>query len=344
MQSRTRPTRYAAVPPVAAGILAVLAALTDGVWLFLLATAAVGLVGAAVVPRPRLDGLDCTLDAPVRATAGSPVTHVLTVRNTGRHTSAAARVTHRAPGFDDVTVALRPLSPGESAAVALPRTPRRRTHASRHSFVLTSTAPLGLLRATRVVELPGQFVVHPPLGPARGVPPRSTGGTEGPVTTSRDGVEPGTVREWRPGDGSRRVHWRSTARRGRLVVTEPERRESGRLVIVVAGPAGAPDWERLVSAVASAAVAHLRDGAAVALTARGHGTAEGAALLDWCAALRDPGPPDHDVLRRALAWAGRDGQMLLAAPADWRGEAWNAAREVAGGRVELFRPVDGPGA
>lgn len=343
MPTRTRPTPLAAAPPAVAVVLATLAALADGVWLLLLAAGVLGLALAAVLLRPRLDGLHCTLDAPVRAVAGAPVTHVLTVRNTASRPTPPVRLTHHAAGFDAVTVAVRPLRPGASASVALRRVPRGRAHAALHRFVVTSSAPLGLLRATRAVDVPGLLVVHPaPVAvPAR--PRRDAAADDGPTAPARDGLDPGGVREWRPGDGSRRVHWRSTARRGRLVVTEPERPRSSRLVVVFTGPAGAPDWERLVSAVASTAVERVRAGGPVAVLARGHGLAEGTGILDWCAALGNPGPPDAEVLRRALTWAGGDGDVLLAAPAHVRADTWSAASALARGRLGLFRTPRGTG-
>jgi uncharacterized protein (DUF58 family) len=314
-------------------VLATLAALTDGAWLFLLAAGALGLAVTAVLFRPRPDGLRCTLDAPVRAVAGVPVTHVVTVRNTASRPTPPVRVTHHAAGYDDVTVAVRPLRPGESASVELRRVPRGRAHATLHGFTVTSSAPLGLLRTTGRVDVAGPLVVHPAPVPVPAQPRRDADAADGPTLPARDGLDPGGVREWRTGDGSRRVHWRSTARRGRLVVTEPERPRSARLVVVLSGPAGTPDWEHLVSAVASVGLERLRAGGDVALLARGHGLAEGAGILDWCAALGNPGPPDAAILRRALAWAGPDGDVLLAAPTGRHAEV----NTLLGGRLALFR-------
>ena len=64
------------------------------------------------------------------------------------------------------------------------------------------------------------------------------------------------VREFREGDDPRRIHWRSTARRGALIVSE-WRAEQGRQAVLVLGrgvAAGAPaaaDFERAVSAAAT---------------------------------------------------------------------------------------------
>jgi uncharacterized protein (DUF58 family) len=168
----------------------------------------------------------------------------------------------------------------------------------------------------------------------------------GDAAPSRHGLDPAGIRDWRPGDSTRQVHWRSTARRGHPVVVEREEERGPRLAVVVTGPARAPDWERLVAAVAATAVDAAGRGRPVALLAGQPGLGavydgSATALLDWCAALVDPGPPDVATLRDAAGWAGRDGDILLAAPADWRAGSWHSARWLSaesGGRLVEFRP------
>jgi uncharacterized protein (DUF58 family) len=348
---RSRPTKAALVPVAVATLLVGLATLTGDGWLLLLATAALGLDVAALLLRPRLDGLTYCFDAPARVTAGAPARHGFHVHNRGRRTSPALRLTHRVAGFDDVVLAVRPVRPGGTATVELSRTARRRTRTGSYQFVVISSAPLGMLAVTQVIDGRRDLVVHPhPIGvPAPD--PRAAGTADGPARPAPGGIDPGGVRDWRPGDGARRVHWRTTARLGRPIVLDREQQVAPGLAIVVAGPAAAPDWERLVSAVASAATGAVREGRPVALGAAQPGLAglcegTGPTLLDWCAALGDPGPPGPDVLGRAVAWAGRGGRVLLAAPADWRAEWWTPAARIAraaGGELELFRPSGGPG-
>jgi uncharacterized protein (DUF58 family) len=339
-------TRYALLPVAAAAVLTGLAALTDDVWLLLLAAAALGTVAAAVLAPPRLDGLTYRLDAPARTAAGFTARHRVTVHNGGRRSSPTLRLTHHAPGFDEVTVAVTPLRPGDTASAELPRVARRRAHGDEHRFVVVSTAPLGLLKATQVVEGRQRLIVHPAPVPASVVLPDAGTAADGDAAPSRAGLDPAGIRDWRPGDPARHVHWRSTARRGRPVVVEREQARAARLAVVVTGPAAAPDWERLVAAVAATAVDALGRGRPVALLAAQPGLdvrCEGPAtvLLDWCAALLDPAPPDAVTLRAAVGWAGRDGEVLLAAPADWRTEWWTVAHRLtaeAGGRLAVFRP------
>jgi hypothetical protein len=115
------------------------------------------------------------------------------------------------------------------------------------------------------------------------------------------GLDLAGIREWRTGDDPRRVHWRSTARRGRLVVAERGTGPAPALRVVVVGPSEAPDWEPLVAtAAATARVAQIA-GRPVSVTCWGTtGPSAIAAgtpvdLLDWWAALGTvllPAPQD----------------------------------------------------
>src|SRR5262249_60861734 len=123
---------------------------------------------------------------------------------------------------------------------------------------------------------------------------------------SRSGLDVHGVRDWRRGDDTNQVHWRSTARRGRLVVLEREEPRGGRLTLCVTGPDGTADWEPLVSAVASLAVATARAGRPVRLLAsdptaadwRDRACTQDVEVLDWCAALQTVRPPDLPSLGR----------------------------------------------
>lgn len=87
--------------------------------------------------------------------------------------------------------------------------------------LVESSAPFGLFRAYRQLPAPLQVTVYPqllPMGTAH-----SRGYAPGGVV---DAVQPQTtgdlrgVRDYRPGDQARTVHWRASARRGQLVVKE----------------------------------------------------------------------------------------------------------------------------
>lgn len=100
---------------------------------------------------------------------------------------------------------------------------------------LQTTDPLGLFAFTARLPVVTQVVVHPePLATRE-----AGGGGEGAhgvrerdgKTRKGDGMDFHGVREYRPGDALRRVHWRTTARTGNLAVVEFERAYEQDLVI-----------------------------------------------------------------------------------------------------------------
>lgn len=121
----------------------------------------------------------------------------------------------------------------------------------------------------------------------------------GPARGGR-GTELSGVRHWRSGDDPRRVHWRSTARHGRLVVAERAEPQGGRWVLTTTATAGAPGTEDLIALTAATCraaqlegtrldvVAWVQDPHAAAsggVQARHAPTGSVTALLDWWAGL-----------------------------------------------------------
>ena len=89
------------------------------------------------------------------------------------------------------------------------------------SAELASTWPLGFLRIRRRIPAPGDLVIYPTPGGRAGA--RSgAGGEYGVPGVPGGALQPSTLREYRPGDALRQVHWKASARRGDLVVQEWE--------------------------------------------------------------------------------------------------------------------------
>ena len=91
-------------------------------------------------------------------------------------------------------------------------------------LVMESSAPFGLFRARRSVQAPVRVVVYPQVFPFQGIQTTSSP-TEGRSlpTPARHAGEFRGSREYQPGDSPRSVHWRSSARQGRLMVKEYDR-------------------------------------------------------------------------------------------------------------------------
>lgn len=99
----------------------------------------------------------------------------------------------------------------------------RGAHAVEHA-VLESTHPLGFVRALRAFEAPRELLVYPaPRGELDG---RSAHGLLdellGRGEPGAGDLQPSGLRDHRAGEGPRGIHWRASARRGRLVVQEWE--------------------------------------------------------------------------------------------------------------------------
>ncbi|MHC4470752.1 MAG: DUF58 domain-containing protein [Planctomycetota bacterium] len=89
---------------------------------------------------------------------------------------------------------------------------------------LVSTWPLGLLRARRRIEAFEELVVYPaPADLPESVSGRGgLGEILGACGAPEGLLQPSSLREYVPGDELRRVHWKASARRGELVITEWE--------------------------------------------------------------------------------------------------------------------------
>jgi uncharacterized protein (DUF58 family) len=172
------------------------------------------------------------------------------------------------------------------------RTSYRHTFARRGLYTLTgyrlaTKFPFALFRKSRDVDAPLEVLVYPARVAVPRPPPRTA--TRGDAIASRLGRrgEFFGLRESRPGDDRRDVHWKSSARTGRLLVREYEDELARRVVIAVdnalpqsvrdAAKDGAltPDdqarvsaVERAISVAASLAASYLEVGWTVELVAR----------------------------------------------------------------------------
>lgn len=173
---------------------------------------------------------------------------------------------------------------------------------------VVTSAPFGLVEHTREVDLPAEALVLPRTYPLRAgaleraAPPAEAVARRLTFSPERRDVVRG-LRDLRPGDDVRTVHWRSSARRGSLLVKEFERTApKDALVLLHLPPDEAVDLEPAVT-VAASLVAHLvHQGERVALGIAGAG-----------APVTVPVAGGEAVLRRALEALA----LAAAGDADW---------------------------
>ncbi len=189
--------------------------------LALLGAVAVVAFGCGVVFalwRPRL-GVDRVAD-PDRVARGEPARMTLTVRNTSRLRAANLIATDRCGGRS-VPVPLLRLRPGRDTTVDYPVPTSRRGVVPIGPLRVTRGDPLALITLSRTYGGTAAVWVHPRIHLLRAVPAGISRSLDGRI----DKVPHGTItfdslREYVVGDELRRVHWRSSAKVGELMVRE----------------------------------------------------------------------------------------------------------------------------
>jgi uncharacterized protein (DUF58 family) len=149
------------------------------------------------------------------------------------------------------------LPPGGEAEVRVSCVPVRRGQVRFTGVTVARPDPLGLFRAFRSISLPASLLVLPRRYP---VPPLRLPGTRkfqpggvAQASSVGDSEEFASLRDYRPGDPLRRVHWRSWARAGRPVVREYQDEFFVRHALVLDTFSRAEDGERFEAAVSVAA-------------------------------------------------------------------------------------------
>jgi uncharacterized protein (DUF58 family) len=163
--------------------------------------------------------------------------------------------------------ALPLLPPRATVQVPVTATPRRRGRARFRGVSVARADPLGLVRALRPQPLPDTLVVLPRR---YALPPLELPGTRryqpGGITLASsvgDSQEFFSLRDYRPGDPLKRIHWRSWARARKPIVREYQDEFFVRhgLVLDTFVPSATEIFEEAVSVAASfAAAAHTQDG------------------------------------------------------------------------------------
>jgi uncharacterized protein (DUF58 family) len=138
-------------------------------------------------------------------------------------------------------------------------------------IVIMSRFPLGLVERSRLFPVQGEILVYPRVG--RLVPSWRRRWIDATELAARPQLRTGIfrdefhrLREYRAGDNPRDIHWRSSARRGELILREYQQNRDFNLAVVLElwqpakpNPARAELIERSLSFVATLLVQHGRD-------------------------------------------------------------------------------------
>jgi uncharacterized protein (DUF58 family) len=322
---RRRLTRRAVIIAGASVVLFMAASTAQAGWLFVLAAGVLGLVGASIITRQNLGSATIERSVPRRARVGDEVRVGLNVRS-GDRSLPLLRLEDRFDAFEPTVVASNRLRKNETAHLELVKRAHRRGVFDAGTVTLRSGAPFGFTTTSRSLEVASPIRVVPHHVELRSFPILEPSSSPSDVLHERARTGAGQeylgVREYRPGDPPRSVHWRSTARVGRLVVREFEEEVQTRVTLVLGGtdvgePPDSP-FEVLVSAAASIALYALVTGHPVDIVRPGaDGQIEQLAdpdrfdVLDWLAAAQPRDEPLAPLVERALGRVGRRGTVVL---------------------------------
>jgi uncharacterized protein (DUF58 family) len=200
-------------------------------------------------------------------------------------------------------------------------------------LVAITSDPLGLTQRDHEVAGRFELLVHPRIEEVSDRPltrqfedPPIRPPVSKPFPT---GLEFYGMRDYKPGDDLRRIVWRASARMGKLMVREAEQGITDRIMIMLDTDRGhhshegeySESFETGVSAAASLAVRHLRDGYQLRLEAnrgpvmrpvRGHSGQ--LPVLDGLARVEMTREPLTSMITRLIADPSRDSHTILITP------------------------------
>ncbi len=239
--------------------------------------AAVPVLTAVIVSKARYRLRADRSVTPGRVAVGEPATVTLRLANEGRMPTGLMLLEDRVP----YALGTRPrfvvdhMGRRWSRELTYPVRSDGRGHFEVGPLSIRVTDPFGMIELVRTFTATNRLVVTPAVHrlPALAATSEWVGtGDRRPRAYTAGSAEDVTVREYRRGDDLRRVHWRSTARTGELMVRREEQPWQSRATVLLdgrrlahegQGPGSTLEWA--VSAAASVSVHLARAGCAVRL-------------------------------------------------------------------------------
>lgn len=269
--------------------------------LHIVAVGLLALVGLAVATvRWKQESVDATRKlSDRRVFAGSAVQVRLEVNNRGPAPTAVALLEDSVPTSmgRPARALLGRLRPGQRRTVSYQIVCRARGRYRIGPATISFTDAFGLVRQRITLPERHQVIVYPETEDLRIGIPSARGGGAGETTARRvfrAGAEFYAIRPYDTGDDLRRIHWRSTARTGKLMIRQDEsaRRAAATVFLDTRREAYARNdeaFERAVSAAASIGSLCLRRGLTLRLSTQelpplqmtAEGILETLALASW---------------------------------------------------------------
>ncbi len=284
--------------------------------------------------------LQVNVRTPTDVSVGVPFTAHVAIENLRRWRSGPVTVRESfvaaRPLLPDVAVYVDTLGAKQKLGLVVELIPLERGEASSANLTIETHGPFGLFSSRKSVPKPVVARVAPAPVPAIDI---LAGGAGDENAFANQGFEVRGVREWRPGDAVRHVHWRSTARTGSLNVLETGGNEGKRLGVVMAGRGGDASFEAMV---------------AVAASTVGNAIAEGVECFAWSSdvgclgkltvssflkpftRVENAAVPDDNALSHLFEHLGSGATLLMAIPSEaFSGRAHLEARAASSGIVVI---------
>jgi uncharacterized protein (DUF58 family) len=199
-----------------------------------------GIALLAAVLYTALAGLDLSVGrvaTPSSLRAGTPARIDLSLCNKGQRATPVLRADDQLNGQRGASLLLASIRKAETARIAYRLPTRRRGELTVGPLDISVGDPLGLTSGTARASDQIRLVVHPrlmDLGVLHATAGHDPTADLQPVRAlATGGDEFFALRPYVVGDELKRVHWKSTARTGELVVRQEERPRTGRVTVVL---------------------------------------------------------------------------------------------------------------
>jgi uncharacterized protein (DUF58 family) len=292
-------------------VVAALSRASGNGWLVLVTGASIALLLASRPRSCQLGGRRLSLTGPPRARAGAPFSRTVTVAlGTGCAAVPSSALVVASPLVEVPRLLVPPLGAGQEVAATTTWRALRRGRLELLDLTEATTGHFGLWRVEHRLRLGCPLVVHPALAEPAVLVTSRYDSADPARATAPGGPDLAGLRAWRSGDERRDVHWRASARRGRLVVAERDAPLDRAWLLAVVGPPTSPADEAALATAAATACLALGRGPVHVVAAGPDGvraapTGSPTELLDWFADLAEVGAPSSATLLAALP-AGAD--------------------------------------
>lgn len=232
-----RPTRKAFSLGLGALILFGAGANSQAGWLYVIAAGFVGVVMAGMIlPSLSLRNLTAQRVAQPAAMVGESTNVTIQLNNTSR--SKKGPLSGKDTFLGSVTPFIVNRLPARATVqITYSIVPDRRGVYEGSPLTVWSGAPFGIARARRIIPAGGALIVHPKWVPVSSFPLLEAASTPNEAIHERPkrggGMDFYGLREYRSGDSLRQIHWRASARGGKLQVREFEEQIASRLTLIV---------------------------------------------------------------------------------------------------------------